>query len=88
MTVKLDFFHSDDGSSGVNMTLGENEPEDFEYVAFVRYLFQNQNEQISVSTDDSYLVEQKKQLQDMVSKIEEKAKGLAPEMIENRTIGE
>ena len=88
MTVKLDFSRSTDGSSCVKMTLGENEPEDFEYVAFVKYLFRNQEERLFVSTDDTYLPEQEEQLRNMVSKIEEKVKGLAPSTTENGVIQE
>lgn len=88
MAVKLDFSHSADGSSGVKMTLGEKEPENFDYIAFVKYLFQNRDEQLFVSTDNTYLPEQNEQLQDMVKKLEEKAKGLAPVAIENGVIQE
>ncbi len=86
MTVKLDFSRSTDGNSSVKMTLGENEPKDFEYIAFVKYLFHNQDEQLFISTDDTYLPEQKQQLQNMVGKIEEKVKGLTPSTTENGVI--
>lgn len=75
MTVKLMFAHAENGSATAKMAIGDAAEEDFDYVALVKHLFDNPDDNIITEIADSYNGEQKERLQELVSKIDAAAKG-------------
>lgn len=79
MIIALKFSHDEKDAACVSMSVDGGTSEDFDYVAFVKAIFANPNAQISSEVDNSYTDEQKTQLEAMVKKFEEKARGAATE---------
>lgn len=75
MTVKLMFAHAENGGATARMSIGDATEEDFDYVALVKHLFDNPDDNVIAEIADSYNDEQKVRLQELVSKIETAAKG-------------
>ena len=75
MAVKLLFGHAGNGSATAKMVIGDRVAVDFDYVDFVKYLFDNPDAEVITEIEESYNEEQQARLGVLVNKIEETAKG-------------
>lgn len=74
MSLRLTFEHAPNGNATAAMSLDEADPVAFDYVALVKWLFDNQDTVIEVNVAESYTDDQKKRIEELLQKIEEAAK--------------
>lgn len=79
MKIVLAFSHDKKDAARVCMSIDGGALEKFDYVAFVKVIFANSDAEIVPEVDSSYTEEQKTQLEGMVRRLEEKARGAASE---------
>ena len=76
MTIKLIFSHGENGNAITKVAYNEEDPKDFDYVEFVKFLFDNKDDDIAVEAESSYSEEQITRLKEMTSKIHDAALGV------------
>ena len=76
MTIKLMFSHAENGNAITKVTYNGEDPKDFDYVEFVKFLFGNREDDIVVEAETSYSEEQVDRLKKMAVKIHDAALGI------------